>query len=66
MSKVRERLRNQNLLFIFMFVSGPSTLDDACPHGWGQIALLSLLNQMLIFSRSTHTNTPMSGILLAI
>lgn len=41
-------------------------LDNACPHLNEQISLLSLLNQMLISSRSTLTDTSRYIVLLAL
>ena len=40
-------------------------LDDIYIHWWGQISLFSLLNQMIISSRNTLTDTSRNNALLA-
>ena len=44
-------------LFFFCSIQALNGLDDAHPHYWGRFSLLSLLNQMLLSSRTpSQTN----------
>lgn len=47
----------------FYSIWAHSSLKDAHPHWWGWISSPSLLNQMLIFSKNTLTDSPRNSVL---
>lgn len=50
----------------FLFYLGPQGLDEACHIGKDESSLLSLLIQVLIYSRNTFTSTPRNSVLTAL
>ena len=68
-ARVRETARERDqssLPSSFCFIYVPSGLAEACTHSWRQISLLSLLNQILMSSRNTLTDTPRYNVLPAL